>query len=74
MNDPLDPFGFFGQQRAVVKRMTAQSREAVRQAKLTASRADVDAAYVAFRNHSDRESATNLRDAVEVYLSVASGE
>lgn len=74
MSNPLDPFGFFGEQELAVKRVTAQALEAARQAKLTAARSDVDVAYAAFRNHSDRESAANLRDAVEVYLSAASGE
>lgn len=73
MSGPLNPFDAFGLYRRwadAAERTTEQFREAQRQARLTAARADVDASYLMFRNNSDRESAENLAKAVAAYLEV----
>lgn len=72
--NPLDPFGLVAAATRSMERIAAQQREALRQAKLNAARADVDTAYLAFRNHPDTKSAQNLCDAATAYLSVAAGE
>jgi len=71
MTNPFDPFGAYQAWMTAATRTTEQLQEARRQVKLTAARADVDAAYAQFRNISDRESAENLKAAVEAFLTVA---
>ena len=68
MNNPFDPLGIYRAWSMAAERTTEQMREAARQAKLTAARADVDASYAAFRNISDVESAVNLRKAVDAFI------
>ena len=55
--NPFDPFGVYKAWADAAERTTEQLREAQRQARLTAARADVDASYAAFRNVSDSKSA-----------------
>lgn len=69
--DPFDPFGAYRMWTTAATRTAEQLQEARRQARLTAARADVDVAYAAFRNVSDRESAENLKAAVEAFLTVS---
>lgn len=71
MTNPFDPFAAYQAWMTAATRTAEQVQEARRQAKLTAARADVDVAYVAFRNVSDRESAENLAAAVAAFLTVA---
>lgn len=71
MNNPFDPLGIYSTWTGAAERSVAQLREAQRQLKLTAARADVDVAYLAFRNVSDVTSATNLAAAVASYLEAA---
>ena len=66
--NPFDPFGLYTAWTSAAERTTEQLREAQRQARLTAARADVDASYAAFRNVSDMKSAENLRKAVDAYI------
>jgi len=69
--NPFDPLGVYYAWSTAAERTAEQMKEAQRQLKLTAARADVDAAYSAFRNVSDAESAGNLAKAVESFLNVA---
>jgi len=69
--NPFDPLGIYAAWTSAAERTAEQMKEAQRQLKLTAARADVDAAYAAFRNVSDAESAGNLAKAVESFLNVA---
>lgn len=66
--NPFDPFGLYKRWTDAAERTTEQLREAQRQARLTAARADVDASYAAFRNVSDTKSAEHLLKAVEAYI------
>ena len=66
--NPFDPLGIYKSWTDAAERTTEQMREAQRQLKLTAARADVDASYAAFRNVSDTASAQNLRKAVDAYI------
>ena len=68
MANPFDPLGIYKAWTDAAERTTEQLREAQRQARLTAARADVDASYAAFRNVSDTKSAENLRKAVDAFL------
>jgi hypothetical protein len=75
--NPLDPFGMLEaakqaqtDQINAVKRMTAQRREAERQARLTATKADVVTAYTAWLNQPDGPASTNLQEAITTYLSI----
>jgi hypothetical protein len=70
MTNPFDPFGIYKSWTDAAERTAEQMREAQRQLKLTAARADVDASYAAFRNVSDVKSAENLRKAVDAYIAV----
>ena len=69
--NPFDPLGVYAAWSNAAERTAEQMKEAQRQLRLTAARADVDAAYAAFRNVSDTESAENLAKAVAGYLNVA---
>jgi hypothetical protein len=64
----FDPLGIYRSWTDAAERTTEQLREAQRQARLTAARADVDASYAAFRNVSDTKSAENLAKAVAAFL------
>ncbi len=66
--NPFDPFGLYTAWTSAAERTTEQLREAQRQARLTAARADVDASYAAFRNISDSKAAENLAKAVAAFL------
>jgi hypothetical protein len=66
--NPFDPLGIYKAWTDAAERTTEQLREAQRQARLTAARADIDASYGAFRNISDTKSAENLLKAVEAYI------
>jgi len=70
MANPFDPFGIYKTWTNAAERTAEQMREAQRQLKLTAARADVDASYAAFRNVSDKTAAENLAKAVAAYLDV----
>jgi hypothetical protein len=69
--NPFDPFNLYATWSSAAERTAEQMKEAQRQLKLTAARADVDASYLAFRNNSDRTSAENLAKAVTGYLEVS---
>jgi hypothetical protein len=67
----FDPLGIYKTWTDAAERTADQLREAQRQARLTAARADVDASYAAFRNVSDTKSAENLAKAVAAFIEVS---
>lgn len=68
--DPFDPFGVVRATTESLARAQAQAREAARQARLTAAKADVATAFAAWTNQPDRTATVNLQEAVATYLSI----
>ena len=79
--NPMDPLGVLqawtdaaNRAQGVAVRMARQHHEQRRMVALAACIADVDAAYLAFRQQADDSTADNLARACEHYRKVASGE
>jgi hypothetical protein len=68
--NPFDPLGILAATTRNVERVTAQTREAARQARLGTAKSDVNAAFVAWSNQPDKPATENLRGAVVAYLDV----
>lgn len=69
-NPWFDPLGLTAATINAAKRATAQQREAARQLRLTATKADVVTAYTAWLNQPDGPASTNLQEAIATYLSI----